>query len=209
MILTSHRSSPSRPAPHVRRSPMMVAAGIVLVVASALVCAGIYSRLSNTQEVIAIAAPVARGEQIQRADLISVQVGFDPLLTPVPAAQIAQIVGKYAAFDLVPGTFLSPGSVGDRLSPTQGMAEIGVALSAGEYPDDHLIPGDHVLLVSIPDRTDSSQPASFPGTLVNVTASQTSTSILVTVMVASTDAPQLAALSASDKLALVLAEREH
>jgi len=206
----SRRQSPltARVTPHARRSPLMLAAGVILVVASALVCAGIYSRLSTTQEVIAIAAPVARGQQIQRTDLIAVQVGFDPLLTPVPASQIPQIVGKYAAFDLVPGGFLTPASVGDHLFPTHGMAEVGVALSAGEYPDDRLKPGDSVLLVSVPERTDSSQPASYPGTLVTITASQSTAAIIVTVMVDSASAPVVAALSASDKLALVLAERE-
>jgi len=188
----------------------MVIAGIVLVIAGALTSIGVYSNLSQTQEVVAIIAPVARGEQIERTDLTTVQVGFDPLLTPVPGDQINQIVGLYAVADLVPGTFLSPDAVGARVSPTQGLAEIGVALAAGEYPDDTLLPGDAVLLVALPDRQDVlTTVTSYPATLVRITQPNASNLITVSVMVSAADAPLLAALSASERLALVLASREH
>jgi len=194
--------------PKIRRSPVLVVAGIVLVIAGALVSVGIYTNLSNTQEVIAIVSPVARGEQIQRADLTTVQVGFDPLLTPVPASQMAQIVGQYAVADLVPGTFLSLDAVGARVSPGNGTSEIGVALMAGEYPDDGLRPGDEVSLIAVPDKTDTgTEPMSYPGTLVTISAAQ-SNMITVTVLVNSADAPTVAALAASNKLALVLTTRE-
>jgi len=199
---------PSRSTPRIRRSPILVIAGIVLVIAGALVSVGIYSNLSDTQEVIAIVSPVARGEQIGRGDLTTVQVGFDPALTPVPASQLAQIVGQYAVADLVPGTFLSVDAVGARVSPGEGTAEVGVALMAGEYPDDGLTPGDEVSLVSVPDKADAvSEPMSYPGTLVTISAAQANT-ITVTVLVNAADAPTVAALAASDKLALVLTTRE-
>jgi len=201
-------SRPSTPSPRIRRSPLMVAAGVVLVIAGALTSVGIYSRLSQTQEVVAVVAPVARGEQIQRSDLTTVQVGFDPLLHPVPGTQLNQIVGQYAAADLVPGTFLTADAVGQRLSPDQGRAEIGVALMAGEYPDDGLQPGDAVLLVAVPDKSDpTAPPAAYPGTLVTIAASGNNM-ITVSVLVSAADAPVLAGLSASDRLALVLTSRE-
>ncbi|MCL2784146.1 MAG: SAF domain-containing protein, partial [Propionibacteriaceae bacterium] len=132
---------PPHSGPQLRRSPIMVIAGVVLVIVGALVSVGLYSQLSDTQEVVAIVSPVARGEQIQRSDLVSVYVGFDPLLTPIPASRINQVVGMYATFDLVPGTFLVDGAIGDRVGPGPGQAAIGVALTAGEYPDDGLRPG--------------------------------------------------------------------
>jgi len=205
---TPHPSRASRSAPRIRRSPVLVIAGIVLVIAGALVSVGIYTNLSNTQEVIAIVSAVARGEQIQRSDLTTVQVGFDPALTPVPASQLGQIVGQYAVADLVPGTFLSADAVGARVSPGQGTAEVGVALMAGEYPDDGLTPGDEVSLIAVPDKTDTvTEPMSYPGTLVTISAAQANM-ITVTVLVNAADAPTVAALAASDKLALVLTTRE-
>ena len=198
----------NRSGPRVRRSPVMVVAGIVLVIAGALTSVGIYTNLSQTQEVIAIVAPVARGEPIQRVHLTTVQVGFDPVLTPVPASQINQVVGQYAVFDLAPGTFLSPEAVGQRLSPGPGAAEIGVALSAGQYPDDGLLPGDAILLVALPDQLESiTAPASYAGTLVGITTPNASNMITISVLVGADDAPLLAALSAANRLALVLSSR--
>jgi len=198
----------SSPVPRIRRSPLLVVAGVVLVIAGALVSVGIYTNLGKTQEVIAIVSPVARGEQIQRTDLTTVQVGFDPILTPVPASEINQIVGQYAIADLIPGTFLSSNAVGERVSPGQGSAEVGIALMDGEYPDDGLMPGDEVSLIAVPDTTDgTTEPTSYPGTLVTISSPQANM-IMVTVLVNAGDAPTVAALSASDKLALVLTTRQ-
>jgi len=205
---SSRTAHTARSTPKIRRSPILVIAGIVLVIAGALVSVGIYTNLSQTQEVIAIVSYVARGEQIQRGDLTTVQVGFDPLLTPVPASQLGKIVGQYAVADLVPGTFLSADAVGDRVSPGDGTAEVGVALMAGEYPDDGLTPGDEVSLIAVPDKTDSvTEPMSYPGTLVTIAPAQANM-ITVTVLVNAADAPTVAALAASNKLALVLTTRE-
>jgi len=188
----------------------MAVAGVLLVIAGSLVSVGIYSHLSQTQEVIAVVVPVARGEQIQRSNLTTVRVGFDALLTPIPASQLNAIVGQYAAYDLVPGTFLTPDAVGDRLTPSKGQAEVGLSLMAGEYPDDGLSPGDKVILISVPDKTDpQAEPHSYPGTLVTIATSQGNAMITASVMVSATDAPSVAALSASNSLALILSSREH
>ncbi|MCL2482758.1 MAG: SAF domain-containing protein [Propionibacteriaceae bacterium] len=203
-------SSGRHPGPKIQRSPLMAVAGVLLVIAGSLVSVGIYSHLSQTQEVIAVVVPVARGEQIQRSNLTTVRVGFDALLTPIPASQLNAIVGQYAAYDLVPGTFLTPDAVGDRLTPSKGQAEVGLSLMAGEYPDDGLSPGDKVILISVPDKTDpQAEPHSYPGTLVTIATSQGNAMITASVMVSATDAPSVAALSASNSLALILSSREH
>ena len=200
--------TPKRHGPPVRRSPMMMAAGVVLAVAGALTSVGLYTHLSQTQEVIAIVSPVARGEQIQRSDLMTVQVGYDPMLTPVPGSRINEIVGMYAASDLVPGTFLTQEALGRQLTPGSGKAEIGVALGAGEYPDDGLRPGDEVLLIAIPGDNQPAEPHGYAGTLARITAPNSSNIITASVLVNAGDAPLLAALSASHRLALVLTTRE-
>ena len=189
---------------------MMIVAGVVLVIAGALVSVGIYSQLSQTQQVIAIVSPVARGEQIQRTDLVTVQVGFDALLTPVPASQINQIVGKYATTDLAPGSFLVEGAAGERPSPAQGEAEIGIALVAGEFPDDGLLPGDKVLLVEVSERVEPGiTPMSYKGTIVTISSTQGNSIAIITVLVSISDAPILASLSATNHLCLVLITREN
>jgi len=201
--------APKRHGPPVRRSPMMMAAGVVLAVAGALTSVGLYTHLSQTQEVIAIVSPVARGEQIKRSDLMTVQVGYDPLLTPVPGSRINEIVGMYAASDLVPGTFLTERALGEQLTPGDGMAEIGVALAAGEYPDDGLRPGDEVLLIALSAQNDVPEaPHGYSATLVRITAPNSSNMITASLLVNAGDAPLLAALSAANRLAVVLTTRE-
>jgi len=200
----------ARPAPRVRRSPLLVVAGIVLVIAAALTSVGIYTNLSRTQEVVVVVAPVARGQVIPRSSLATVQVGYDPVLTPVPAADLNSVVGRYAAYDLVPGTFLTPGSVGDQPTPPSGKSEIGVALGVGKYPDDGLMPGDQVMLVGLTESPDpAGPPLIYNATIVTITTPNASNMITVSLLVSESDAPILAAPSAADKLALVLTSREH
>jgi len=206
-----HRSRPAQPpGPQPRRSPVMIVAGVVLIVAGGLTSFGIYTNLANTQEVVVVVAPVARGERIERTDLATAQIGYDPLLTPVPGNQINQVVGQYATADLVPGTFLAPNAVGERVSPGVSTAEIGVALMAGQYPDDTLLPGDAVLLIALPDKQELlGDVQSFTATLVTITEPNASSMITVSVLVSDTDAPRLAALASASRLALVLTSREH
>jgi hypothetical protein len=186
----------------------MTIAGAIFVVTGALVSAGIYSQMSTTQEVIVVISPVARGGQIQRSDLAIAEVSFDPLLRPIPASQVNQIIGKYAIADLVPGTFLTQDSVGERLSPGEKQAQIGVALSIGRYPDDGLMPGDQILLVAVQSSHDIPEnPMSYVGTLVSVSPTGSNAQITITVLVEASQAPTVAALAANNQLALVLVSR--
>ena len=195
--------------PKLRRSPLMVVAGVILVIAGALGAVGVYAQISQTEEVIVVVAAVARGEQIKRGDLAVAQVGFDPLLTPIPASQLGQVIGQYALADLVPGTFVTAAAIGGRVCPAQGEAQIGLALLAGEYPDDNLLPGDRVLLVAVPDRADpETTPLAYRGTLVSISPPASTSLVTMTVLVSAADAPTLAALSAAGRLALVLTTRE-
>jgi len=200
---------PHAAGPRLRRSPLVIALGVVLVVAGALASAGVYTHLSQTQEVVAVVRPVARGEVIERTDLTTVQVSLDPLLTPVPASQLAEVVGQYALSDLVPGTLLAAGSFGQAIFPAADRAEVGLALMPGAYPADALRPGDAVLLVTVARPGEAEvAPVSFPGQLAMVGLPDANQMIVVAVEVAAADAPQIAAWSAADRLALVLVSRE-
>lgn len=194
--------------PRARRNPLLMAVGAVLVVAGSLVSAGVYTNLANTQDVIAVVAPVARGERIEREDLGIARVGVDPLLNPISASRLEELVGMYALSDLVPGTFLTSSSVGMTISPGQGRAEVGLQLRPGEYPDHYLRPGDEILLVEVPLQTQAAPPATFSGVLVTVGAADPNMTIRVTVDVSNSEAVDVAALSAANRLALVLTSRE-
>jgi len=180
-----------------------------LVVSGALASAGVYTHLSQAQEVIGVVRPVARGEVIERADLAPVRVGLDPMLTPVPGAELETVVGQYAWSDLVPGSLLPAGSFGPAITPGLGRAEVGLALMPGEYPADALRRGDAVVLVTVARPGEAEvAPVSFVGVLATVGPPDANQMIVVAVDVAAMDAPQIAAWSAAGRLALVLASRE-
>lgn len=201
--------NPRLSGPRARRSPALIALGVVLVVSGALGAVGVYAHLSQAQEVVAIIAPVARGQVIERADLGIVRVQLDPLLRPVPSGQLDDVVGQYAWSDLVPGALLAAGSYGPPLNPATGRAEVGLALMPGEYPADALRPGDAVVLVTVARPGEAElAPVSFAGQLATVGQPDANLMIIVSVDVAAVDAPQIASWSAGNRLALFLAARE-
>ena len=199
-------SESTRTGPRARRSPILVAAGVVLVAVGALTSAGIYTNLSNSQSVIAVIAPIVRGQQITRADLTTVQIGFDPIVKPISSSEVLSIVGQYAKVDLLPGTLLTPQAVGRQPTPGPGEIEIGVSLKAGEYPDTGLRSGDKVELLPIPDRSNPGLLSTgFQGTISTITTSNGT--LIASVILQETDARAAAVLSASNKLALILVSR--
>jgi hypothetical protein len=197
-------------SPPSRRNTLSIVAGILMVVVGSLVSVGIYTQVGHTQEVITVVNPVARGEIIDRTNLMVVRIGVDPLLKPIPGSRINDITGMYAATDLVPGSLLVSGSVGERPRPAHGEAAVGVALRDGEYPDHELAVGDHVLLVAMADRFDSPEnPTSYPGVIASLSTGQGGSLMNLTVIVSAHDAPTLASWSAHNRIALVLLAREH
>ena len=78
------------PAPKLRRRPLLVAGSVMAVCAGALLGAFVWTAMSDTNSVIAVRAGIERGAVIDEADLMSVQVGVDPALSPVPARRHAR-----------------------------------------------------------------------------------------------------------------------
>src|SRR6476659_9719277 len=74
------------PAPKLRRRPILVVASVAAVCLGALLGVWAWTSTSNTHEVVAVRATIARGETIDQVDLMTVQVGVDPGLGPSPGA---------------------------------------------------------------------------------------------------------------------------
>lgn len=201
----SDRSKTPKP-PSIRRSPMMMVSGVLLITIGMLISAGVYINLNKTQMVIAVVAPVQRGQQITHADLTTAQIGFDPMLKPMPASEISAVVGQYATVDLLPGTFLTEQAVGTRITPGPDQAEVGIALIAGQFPNDGLKPGDKVELVRIPEPSSPNLPdKGYPGMIATITIN--GTNMIGTIIVSQEDARAVSVLAASSKLALILTAR--
>src|SRR5215470_529412 len=147
------------PAVRRRRRPAVLALAVVLVGLGALVNAvAVAVGQGGRVPVLAVARPVPVGQQITEADVMVVQLATTPGLGTVPAGRRAEVVGRYAAVGLRPGSLFTPDAVSDQRAPTAGQAVLAVAVKTGLVPARGLVPGDRVLLVPVNgDRAD--QPA--------------------------------------------------
>jgi hypothetical protein len=124
-----------------------------LVVALLLVGLGVlgsvvlFSQASAREPVLAVAAPLARGDVVSAEDLAVAYVGSDdPVLTMSPE-ELSSLVGLVAVTDLAPGAIVAPGYFAARAQVEAGEGVVGVSLAPGAYPSLGLSPGDVVDVV--------------------------------------------------------------
>jgi hypothetical protein len=193
-----------------RRRPTLVVASVLLVILGALASAWAYTSLGNAQEVIAVRTDVARGQLITAESLMVVRIGVDPALQTVPASQATALVGNRAALDLKAGQLLVPGAVTTDVVPGQGKSAVGLSLTAAQMPSEPLVVGDKVRIVSTPGAqgdVGTTPPVVVSGEVITVSDREVDGTTAVTVQVDAANAPELAARSASGKVALVLDSR--
>lgn len=198
------------PPPRLRRRPSLIVASVLLVILGALASAWAYTSLGNAQEVVAVRTDVARGQLITAESLQVVRIGVDPALQTVPASQASALVGKRAAVDLKAGQLLVPGAVTSEVVPRQGRSAVGLSLTAAQMPSEPLVVGDKVRIVSTPGAqgdVGTTAPIVFSGEVITVTERASDGTTAITVEVDADKAPELAARSASGKVALVLDSR--
>jgi SAF domain len=198
------------PPVKLRRRPALVVAALALMLVGALVSAWAYTSLGNTQEVVVVRVDVARGQIVTADDLRVVRIGVDPSVSVVPGNQSGQLVGQMAAVDLRAGQLLVPGSVSPQVYPQAGMSTVGLSLLAAQLPSEPLRVGDRVRVVSTPGAQGDVTPSGlvvFDGMVVAVSARDANGSTDVTVQVGQSVAAELAARSASGKVALLVDSR--
>jgi hypothetical protein len=213
-IRTSRRfptsAQPLTPPPKLRRRPSLIVASVLLVVIGALASAWAYTSLGNAQEVVAVRIDVARGQVITADSLQVVRVGVDPALKTVPASEAGSLVGKRAAVDLKAGQLVVPGVVATDVYPRIGKSAVGLSLSSAQMPSEPLSVGDKVRIVGTPGQqgeVDVAMIKVFDGEVVTVADTDASGLTAVTVEVAASLAPEVAARSASGRVAIVLESR--
>lgn len=197
---------PARPQ-KLRRRPVLVAAAVAAASLGALLSAWAYTSTSNTQTVLAVRSPVYRGQPITTEDLVSVEVGIDPALQPVPASELDGVTGKRAVLDLSAGTLLTAADLTSTPLPPDGRSLVGVALTPATMPSTPLRPGDNVRVVTTPGEAGNAptgDPETIPATVVAVRAVADTGQTVIDVTVPTATAPTLAARAATGKVALVL-----
>lgn len=156
---------PTRPAGvqlRARRSPKLIALGVLAVVVGGLGFAFLYTSGTDARQVVAVAKAVARGETITDEHLTVVEVPERFAVDTLPASRDGDLVGRTALTDLPAGAFPLASHVGDDPLP-DGMARVGLRLTHGQLPVSPMPAGTQVTLVPVVDGADdAAQPASSP-----------------------------------------------
>jgi hypothetical protein len=153
------RGQPADQAPSLRvgppprqRRPALIAAAVLLVLVFAALNGALYLKAGQRTEVIAVAREVPAGRTLVVEDLKRVRITPDPNLHTIPVSAAADVVGKPAATNLLPGTLLTYQQIGASQVPAVGQAIAGLDLKGGQMPvpADQLQPGTVVRLVTTP-----------------------------------------------------------
>lgn len=186
-----------------RRSPRLVAAGVLLACLGGLGGAMAYQQASHANQVVVVSRTVPRGATIGSGDLSVVTIGPAPGVHTVDGRELTTLVGQQALNDLPAGSLLGRESVG-RAQLAEGSAQLGLKLGAGRVPNQAMPPGTPVQLVEVSGDQAGGSQLVVEATLV--TAPQTlpdGSSKLVDVAVPSAQAQRLADLAAHDLLVVV------
>lgn len=174
----------------------------------------LHQATTSASAVVAARSTIIRGQIINRADLVTVQVGVDPALHPVPASQLEALVGKRAALDVAAGSLLTGDDVTDKVIPARGESVVGVAVPVTLMPGTPLVAGDQIRVVATPGAQGEATPGAPRSIAASVVSTATSTDngqgslTIITVQVPDSDAAGLAAMAATGKIAIVLDSRE-
>lgn len=197
-------------APRTRSWGLVVLAAL-LVIGTGLAVAAWGLRVGDKESVLAVGHPIAKGQMINRGDLVSTSVaGID---AAIPVAELPSVVGKTASVDLVQGQVLTSDMFTSSPLPATGESVIGLALDPTRVPGAGLDPGDVVDVVAVPGGDDAQvDPAALDTPEVLAAAAEvydvggTATAggqVLLTLVVDAKDAARIAAYSTQNRVAVV------
>jgi hypothetical protein len=182
-----------------------VAAGVLLIVLSALGSAALIRALGPAEEFLAVANEVPAGARVSASDLMVVRLSATPGLATVPAAEADQVVGRYAVVTLTPGSLVSPAQLTTQRVPGPGEQLVAIQLSRNDLPGGVLRSGDPVLLVATRGQGSSGDaPRTFEAVVHEVRAAEgRGSGVVVSLLVPDRDGPVVAGLAAAGRVAVV------
>lgn len=194
--------------PTSNRSWGAVTAGVLVIVVAGMLGALAFFQAGQTTSVIAVRDAVAKGETIERDNLISKQVaGVDGA---VAVEDLHTVVGKTVGVGLTAGQIVTTGNVSENSIPGPGQSVVGLAVRPAQMPGEGLVAGDFVRVVVVPAADDTSAEPSDPQVIAEsaqvlaVSRSQTGDAVrVVTVIASESQAGGLATASAAGRLAVI------
>ncbi|MEU8315006.1 SAF domain-containing protein [Micromonospora sp. NPDC049033] len=199
-----------RVAPQRRWRPALVWLAVALVAAGGLIAAAVLRKVGTTAEYLAVSTRVEVGSVIDRSDLSTVRITVDPALKPIRASAADDVIGKYAAVAMVPGTLLTQAQLTDTAVPGQGQQLVGLSLPQERMPAERVKPGADVLLIVTADdgpvsnQQHTAAPISIKATVVDVRAGAKEGTTLLNVAVAERDGPLVASRAAAGRIVVAL-----
>jgi len=193
--------SPRPDAVHLRarRSPRLIALGVLAIVLGALGAATLYSLNTNLINVVVMTRDVVRGDVIEVTDLAVVDMPGSLQVDMSRADELEEMVGQRALSDLPAGSFPLSRHVGEE-PVAQGKSLIGIRLTAGRLPSAALPPGTRVQLVSLAEDDDTVVDALMASSPVLL---DDGSGHLLDVTVNNDAAAAIASLAATDQLVLI------
>ena len=176
-----------------------IAAGALLLVASAILAVLVYGNLGDRTAVLAAANEIRPGRVIADNDLKVVRVAADRDVATVPASRRGEIVGRRASFGLAAGSLLAPAAVTDAPAVPAGSTVIGALVKPGQYPIG-LREGDEVVVLVVAE--DRGTPDGVDAVIVSVSNRRGPEGTAIALAVPSADAPPLARAGAEGRLIL-------
>jgi hypothetical protein len=194
------------------RVPELALGALVLVV-SALASLWLFTSGSERTAVLALANTVERGESLELADLVTVEIASDDAIVGVRPDQAATMTGRVALVDLAAGELVTPSqftSAGATLEP--GEAVVGVDVPAGQVPSTRLAPGSLVSVILTPDASvdlsdDSGVVLVEAAEVVEVVRTAGPGEVFVALLVSEDDARVVSAAASQDRVRLVQVAR--
>jgi hypothetical protein len=187
--------------------PGLLGLAVLLIALGGLGAAFAVTSVRATGTYLAVARTVEVGTVLGQDDLMSVQVAGGQGLKPIRASRIDEVLGKRAAVTLTPGTLVTEAQLTDKPLLGPGQQQIALGLKPSAVPARNLRPGDKVLLVSTPPKSNDGRttPSStrFTGTVIDSDTPESNT-VVVYLAVSVRDVPAVVALAADQRIALVL-----
>lgn len=210
LLAGGRRAATGRQKPR-NRSWGLVTLAALLVVGLGLGVAAWGLQVGDKTSVLAMGRPVAKGQLVERGDLVSMSVAG--VGKSIPVEDLDTVVGKTAAVDLVAWQILTPAMVAAEPVPADGQSVVGLALDPTRVPSAGLTPGDQVDVIAVPageGAPGSDADAEAPEVLAEAAEvyavggeATAGGQLLLTVVVDAEDAAKIAAYSTQNRVAVV------
>jgi hypothetical protein len=188
------------------KQPVLVAAGLLLIVVGALAGLLVQQRAGDRITVIQVTSHIPAGQQIGLDAIRQVAVAPNSDIAYVDWDQRGQLTGYWTQTAVLPGTVLIGGMLTATPPPATDQVIVGLSLSAGQYPPELQI-GDRVNAIHIGDNPGSDPILADSARIYSIATNpdgDLAGDATVSLVVTATEAPALAAAADAGDVALAL-----